>query len=285
MKQTIINTTKEIFNVEEKAIEIKGRLLGGKSHYTYHIKVKDIEYIIRIIGEGGNLFVDRKEEYENLEKIAPLNLSNETVYFDLKSGTKVAKYLKGTVLSQLDSLKYLKEIAFAFKTLHESNIEPYQDYQLKSRLKIYESYNHNLLDKYIELRDIWLKLYDKHYQNRKKVFCHNDLQKSNMIINEQNKVFLLDWEYAAGNEFYYDIASFGEYNIELLTIYLNRTPKDSEIRDVWFYKMFQNLQWHQVATYKHNINLSAKLNVDFNKLSQYFLNEAEKHYLLIKDGY
>lgn len=285
MNEKIINTIKEVFNVETNEIIIVERLLGGKSHYTYHIKVKGIDYIIRIIGQGGNLFVDRKEEYENLNNIAKLNLNNETVYFDINTGTKVAKYLNGTVLSQIDTKEYLNEIAVAFKTLHESNIKPYKDYGLKARLKKYESYNTKLLDKYIELRNVWLKLYDKHYNNRPKVFCHNDLQKSNMIIDNNNKVFLLDWEYAAANEFYYDIASFGEYNIELLEVYLNRKPTNTEIRDVWFYKMYQNLQWHQVAEYKENINLSKKLNVDFKELSKYFLNEAQKHYLLIKDGY
>lgn len=285
MIKEIINTAAAALNVNNNDIKVIERLLGGKSHYTYLIEVLGVKYTIRLIGEGGNLFVNRKTEYENIKIINDLNLNNETIYFDTNSGVKIAKYLDGKVISSLDSQKYLKEIAIAFKTLHNSGLKAVENYNLLKRLNLYESYNANQSNEYLKLRDAWIKLYKKHYINRNLVFCHNDLQKNNMLIDDSNKVFLLDWEYAAMNDFYYDIASFGEKKIELLEVYLDRKPTKSEIRDVYFYKMFQNLQWYQVAMYKDSIKLSEKLKVDFNELANYFFSEANKHYLLIKDGY
>lgn len=285
MTSEIKTIVSKVFNTSKDNVKIIERLLGGKSHYTYLFSLDNKKYTIRLIGEGGNLFVDRKIEYENVKKIESLNLNNKTIYFDVNTGLKIAEYQEGTVLSDLNAHKYLKEIATAFKTLHNSKIKPVNNYNLIKRLKLYESYNITTDSNYLNLRNEWILLYEKYYFNRNLVFCHNDLQKNNMVIDKNNKIYLLDWEYAGLNDYFYDIASFGKYNIELLEVYLQRKPEKEEIRDVWFYKMFQNLQWYQVALYKDSIGLSVKLKVDFHELANYFISEANKHYLLIKDGY
>lgn len=285
MIENVINIAATSLNVEPKEIKVIERLFGGKSHYTYLIEVLNQKYTIRIIGEGGNLFVDRKTEDKNIKIIDQLDLNNETVYFNVNTGVKIAKYLEGTVISNLDYKKHYEAIALAFKTLHNSGLKAVNNYDLLKRLSLYESYNQKQDSAYLELKTNWSTLYKKYYINRKQVFCHNDLQKNNMLIDHNNKVFLLDWEYAAMNDFYYDIASFGEGKMELLEVYLNRKPTEEEMRDVWFYKTFQNLQWYQVAKYKDSIDLSKKLKVDFKDLANYFISEATKHYVLIKDDY
>lgn len=274
----------KIFKVEENDIKVINRLLGGKSHYTYLIEVGNESYVIRLIGEGGNLFVDRREEYENLKKGAQLGLNNETVYFDIETGTRVSKFLKGQVLTEIDTLPLLENISKALKKMHNSGIKAYKPYNLINRLNDYESNNEVSDPLYYEMKDFFLKHYEINYGDDELVFCHNDLQKSNMLINE-DKVYLLDWEYVADNHYLYDIASYGEYNEELLAVYLNRTPTKEEIRDMTFFSMYQWLQWHQLALYKDNAGLSETLKTDFKFLTDYFLNEAKKDYLKIRDDY
>jgi len=118
-----------------------------------------------------------------------------------------------------------------------------------------------------------------------KVFCHNDAQRSNMVIGE-NQIYLLDWEYAGWNEFYYDIASFGnvqfEDALELLDVYLGRKASLDEQNSVKFYRMFQALQWHQVALRKEMVGLSEVLHFDFKMLAEKYLNLADRLYNEIK---
>lgn len=284
-KELIQQRAAEAFNVKQEDVIVKNRLLGGMSHLTYHIAIDGIDYTYRVIGKDGNLFVDRLIEQRNLDIIRPLNLNNETVFFDTTTGEKAAKYVEGTVLTQLDFRPYLPLVSKALKTLHHSSLKPASDYGLINRLNLYESYTNIKSDKYLKLKDAWIKMYQEEHQHQPKVFCHNDAQRSNMVVSN-DRLYLLDWEYAGLNEFYYDIASFGnvDFNdaLELLDVYLERKATKKEQDSVRFYRMFQALQWHQVALRKDMIGLSEVLHFDFKMLSEKYLNLAETLYIAIK---
>lgn len=262
------------------------RLLGGMSHLTYQIAVDGTFYTYRIIGEGGNLFVDRKLEYENIKRIEPLKLNNETVWFDVETGEKAARYVPGTILSEVEVEPYLETVASALKTLHASNLDPAPDYGLIERLNRYESYTTARTDDYMHLKDKWVERYLSKHRHRPKVFCHNDAQRSNMVIGE-DRFYLLDWEYAGKNEFYYDIASFGNVRfadaLSLLDVYLGRPSTETEKDHVRFYRMFQALQWHQVASYKEMIGLSEVVGFDFKRFAQSYLELAWSLYRSIEE--
>ena len=267
------------FHVRPEDVIIVKRLLGGMSHLTYHIRINDEDFTYRIIGKDGNLFVDRLNEKRNLKIIEPLDINNQTVYFDIESGEKAARYIPGTVLTQVDHRPFLPWVAKTLKHLHNSNLEPASDYGLIDRLNLYESYTKIRSHQYCTLKETWITRYHAHHADKPKVFCHNDAQRSNMVLTD-DKLYLLDWEYAGWNEFYYDIASFGnvqfEDALELLDVYLGRKATQEEQNNVRFYRMFQALQWHQVATRKHMIGLSEVLHFDFEVLAQKYLDLAQR---------
>lgn len=281
----ILQRAAKAFNTTEDNIEIVNRLMGGMSHLTYQIKYQDVDYTFRIIGKDGNLFVDRKIELENLNRIKPLGINNETVFFDVETGEKAAKYVEGDVLTTLDINEHLEDVVSLLKTLHQSDIKPAGDYGLIERLDLYESFTHENKPLYNELKKKWIDIYVNERKDMPKVFCHNDAQRSNMVIGK-DKLYLLDWEYAGYNEFYYDIASFGnvafEDALKLLDVYLGRKATKEEQNMVRFYRMFQALQWHQVATRKDMIGLSKDVGFDFNMLADKYLKLAERLYHEIK---
>lgn len=286
MIEKIKKEASKIFNVENKEINVIKKLLGGMSNHTYKIKVFDEYYVIRIIGEGGNLFVDRNEELFNLDKVDALNINTKTIYFDIKSGVKVSKYVKGVVLTETNIEDHLEGLAKTLKLLHNSNLKAYDNYNHVNRLNKYESYVDLVSNDYKMLKSNWISIFEKHFKNEKQVFCHNDAQRSNIVI-ASDKLYLLDWEFAAYNDIYYDFASFGNVTIEdsflLLEAYLERKPTANEINKVKFYRMYQALQWYLVALYKDKINLGPSLNLDFKLLANNYLILANKLYEEIKE--
>jgi len=275
------------FKTKEDEIKVVHRLLGGMSHLTYLISYQDELYTYRIIGKDGNLFVDRKIEYENIKRIERLNINNETIYFDVKTGEKACKYVLGTVLSETDFHDHLESVALTLKKLHQTDIKPASDYGLIDRLDLYETYTNIRSKLYLDLKQKWIDYYQTYRKHKKKVFCHNDAQRSNIVIGT-DQVYLLDWEYAGYNEFYYDIASFGNVNfndaLELLDVYLERKATKEEQNLVRFYRMFQALQWHQVALRKAMVGLSEVLHFDFEMLAEKYLNLAQTLYNDITKG-
>jgi thiamine kinase-like enzyme len=181
----------------------------------------------------------------------------------------------------------LNDVAQTLKKLHHSDIMPESDYGLIERLNLFETYTDIRSDLYLDLKEKWVNIYLNERLHMPKVFCHNDAQRSNIVI-AKDQIYLLDWEFAGLNEFYYDIASFGnvkfEDALELLDVYLEKKATKKEQDMVRFYRMFQALQWHQVALRKEMVGLSEVLHFDFKALSIKYLNLAETLYNEIIKG-
>jgi len=287
-EEKIINQCIKILKVKPADIQIIERFLGGMSNYTYHVKVKNNYYVTRIIGEGGEVFVNRIVEYAHLSMIDKLNITPPVVYFDTFSGFKITHYIKGQVLSQNLTSNDLQLVANTLHKLHSIDTKGAYDYALFERLSYYQSLvKSNLSSQYYTLLNELTKLYETKYYQYKKVFCHGDAQRSNIVISD-NQAYLLDFEFAGLNDAYYDIASFGNINLDdaldLLAVYLGKTPNQEEVKRLWFNRFYQVLQWHIVALIKHEIGLSDKLKIAFDVVSQKYLTIAQTLYeKIIKD--
>lgn len=283
MEQIMKRVTAKVLGVEQSQIKIDHRLMGGMSNFTYVIEVEGNKYTFRIPGKNASVFVDFFAEKENMEIIEDLNLNNETLYTDPTIGYKIAKYVEGTPLSEVaDPTLYLEEVSKVLHILHESELKAVDDYRPYDRL---ESYQQLVTDfgvehdsKYFELKTQFLT-YRSFLDQFPKVFCHNDSQISNMVV-EADQTYLLDWEFAGNNDPMYDVACVGNKDFELalafLPIYLGREPQLEELKRLYLWRAFQCLQWHNVARYKDLIGLSQDLHLDFNAIANMYLNKAEQ---------
>ncbi len=261
--------------------KIAFRLLGGMSNYTYVVISKGQKYTVRILGEDANLFVWREEELEHIKMFEKLEVTNETIYFDLKTGIKISKYIDGQILSAVDYKPYLKDISKLLKSIHCSEKLSKYDYDSFGRLKKYESINdyHHIDQRYFVLKAEMLKLYETHFHKYKKTLTHGDSQRSNFIMGK-DKLYIVDFEFSGNNDPYSDIAAFGNNNfqdgIDLLKQYVGKEPTKQDYQRLYFYKILQSIQWYLVALYKHDHQMSEKLKVPFDKVAQHYLSSALK---------
>ncbi len=285
IENRILDVAMMVFSCSEDDVRIDSRFKGGMSNYTYLVYVKDLPYVIRIIGEGGEVLVNPETEKQHLSIVRHLNITSEVVYFDTKTGIKVSNYVPGTPLSLEISDDDFIQVAHTLKSLHQAKLIG-EDYDLKGRLRRYEKLLKKLPSKtFYALKMSWLKLYDELYSKYPKVLCHGDAQRSN-LIKSSDQIFLLDWEFAGLNDPFYDIASFGNIDFldaeKLLGYYLGRTPLPNELTRLRFYRMYQVLQWHIVASFKHENGMSEKLHLNFEAIAEKYLNLANHFLELIK---
>jgi len=273
----------DFFNCKNEDITVVNRLMGGMSNYTYLIEVQGNKYTFRIPGKKAEKFVDRTIEKHHIDLVTKLELNNETILLDLESGYKIAKYIEGQPLSELNPLDYLEEAAEVLHKVHDSGLKSDFDYAPLSRLKLYENhtkeYNHIHSDRYLELKARFMALTDEYLETNRYTLCHGDSQISNFLKTDKT-LKLMDWEFTGNNDPIYDVACFGNNNFDhalaLLPVYLKRTPELKEYNRLYFYRAFQCLQWHNVALYKEFIGLSVDLGVDFMFISNIYLDKAEK---------
>lgn len=283
-EQIIKEVTMTVLDVNEQDINVLSRLMGGMSNYTYVIEVKGEKYTFRIPGKNAEKFVDRVKEKHHVELIAGLDLNNETIYLDIESGFKIAKYIDGTPLNELNPLDYLEQASEVLHTIHESGLQSDYDYDPLGRLAQYEGYtkeyNHVHSDRYVELKQRFMKLTNQYLDASRLTLSHGDSQISNFVDTKQGSLKLMDWEFTGNNDPFYDIACFGnnDFNhaLELLPVYLHREPYLEEYNRLYFFRTFQCLQWHNVALYKEFIGLSVDLGVDFMFVANLYLDKAER---------
>lgn len=265
----------KIDNELNKDVEVLKRFTSGMSNYTYLIKIDNLLYTYRIPGKNSEVFINREIEFDNINLIERLNLNCKNVYFNKKNGHKMALFIDGEDLSLID-VDY-NEVAYKLKELHNSGLKAVNDYNKIEKLDYYESLvETKCSEEYLLLKCKLITLLEK-YKDIELVFCHGDAQKSNWI--KSNDLYLLDWEYSANNDPYYDIACFGnvDFNdaIVLLECYLNEKPNDDQLNRLIVNRMFQCMQWYNVALYKDEIGLSADLNINFKEVSIKYLKLAK----------
>ena len=285
MERQIIKEAARIFRTSPDQIKIEFRLLGGMSNYTYVISHNNQKYTIRILGDGAEIFVDREAEAYNLDLVTNLGIVNETVYFNVETGVKVSKYIEGEWITKDNVKDHYHEVAALLRKVHTSGYKAYSDFDPVGRIEKYQKYSNNYDPEYEEIKKWWKDKYLSNYANIPFTFTHGDCQRSNFVIGK-NKLYLLDWEFTGNNDPLYDVSVYGQNDfndaINLLPIYLERTPTDEEYYRIRFYRIQQVLMWYHVALYKDQIGLSKKLKLDFKLIADNYLKEAKHHFKILK---
>ncbi|PKL00579.1 MAG: phosphotransferase [Tenericutes bacterium HGW-Tenericutes-1] len=270
------------FNVKENDIQIIDRLKGGMSNSNYIVKIKEEFFTFRIPGKNAFAFVDRHIEQSTLELIKDLHIDgNLLIDLELETGYKISRFVEGTPLMVLNPADYYDRAANILKKLHQSSLKATNDYAPFERLKKYEALvetegikhqtnYYDILNRFLEFKP--------YLEALPKVLCHNDSQPSNFILRPDETLLLVDWEFGGNNDFFYDIACFGnndfKFALGLLPVYLNRTPEKDEWLRLYLWRTFQCLQWHNVALYKEAIGLSQELHLDFKAIAEAYIVKA-----------
>ena len=256
------------------------RLEGGMSNYTYVVECQGKKYTYRVPGKFAEKFVDRDDEWANIQEVNRLGLNNVTNYVEIRSGEKLAEYVEGTIMSETDVVSYNAMSVAALKKIHGSDLK-FKDYDAFGRLDTYQNYclemNYVFPQEYLDLRKK-LEAIRATQTNVPKVPCHCDYQPTNLVISGE-KLYVLDWEFAGMNDPFYDIACYGNAGFDkalsLLETYVGRKPNKDELQRLYFHRAFQCLQWYNVAIFKDRVGLSKDLNMDFNAVALFFLNMAK----------
>lgn len=261
--------------------QIVKRLEGGMSNYTFVVESGHQKYTYRVPGKFAEKFVNRDDEWYNIQQINKLNLNNVTHYVEIRSGEKLAEYVDGTIMSETDVVSYNEMSVAALKKLHSSNLQ-LKDYNAFGRLDDDERYCHETgfahPEEYEQMRSR-LEEMRQVYKQVKFVPCHCDYQPTNLVISG-DKLYVLDWEFAGMNDPFYDIACYGNAGLDkalsLLKTYVGHEPTHDELRRLFFHRAFQCLQWYNVAIFKDRIGLSKDLNLDFNQIALMFMGMAQE---------
>ena len=283
----------EILNLLYKTIgpgsEIIKPLVGGMMNMSFIVKdASGKKYVLYISTDQANEMVDRPLEKEHQKIVHSLGITSKNVYFDEKKGIKINEYIEGSSIDKVDSFNYEK-IAKIFKTLHESPVISREDYAPFNRFEnIYEmealTYQSEINPLYEKLRN-FLFVHKDYLTSQRKVLCHNDAQRSNIIQTPDDDYYFIDFEFMGNNDPIYDIGCFGNGLVsegrKLLDAYCNNNPSKEEIKRYYLWRIYISLQWYNVAITKHYRGEGETHGFNFLDVATHFLNNAKDAF----DGY
>ena len=264
---------------------IEAPLLGGMMNMSYIVKDKtNKRYVLYISTEQANEMVDRPLEKEHQKIIYDLGITSKNIYFDTEKGIKINEYIEGTSIDKIDEFDYQK-IATLFHKLHDSKTLSKLDYNPFDRFinnyeKEAKSFSSTIAPEYSKLRDFLFE-HKKYLESQRKVLSHNDGQRSNIVKGINNNYFLIDFEFVGNNDEIYDLATFGNGNVQegrkLLDYYFTK-PNQDQIKRYYLWRIYISLQWYNVAIVKHYRGEGKAHGFDFLKVADFFLINAQDAY-------
>ena len=247
----------EIFPDVKEPIRIINKE-GGLTNHNYQVVVDKTPYIFRLAGPGTNELINRSEEKICTEAASALEIDAPLIYFDADTGEKVSRYIEGSITMSpelLNESKNMEAVANLIRKLHSFKVQVPVKFDVFEKIKHYESLIKKTMpdcfwDDYESIKTIVNALQEEvESLNIETFLCHNDPLCENFITTEQ-RMYLVDWEYAGTNDPLWDVADViieanytKEKEEEFINYYFRREATPSELRRILINKVFLDFLW------------------------------------------
>lgn len=259
-----------IDNVDSEILDNIVRILGctreeirdfyplkqGLTNLSCHFSTDAGEWVYRHPGVGTELLIDRAGEVAALETARSLGIDDTFVYEDPKRGWKISRFVPNSRQPDPHDSNQLARMMRMGRELHESDVSVARHFDFYEEAKRYEGL---LLEKgpidipgYAEMaaKVDRLEAFVK-ADCAPACLCHNDFFFMNFLIDESDKYYLIDWEYAGMSDYANDYGTCvvccqldEQEALEALEAYFGRTPTPDEVRHNFAHVQLAGWCWY-----------------------------------------
>ncbi|SCY09476.1 Thiamine kinase [Lachnospiraceae bacterium XBB2008] len=233
--------------------------LGGMTNHSYHVMMLDgEELLVRIPGEGTEEMINRSDERKSTELACKLKIDSELLYFG-DEGSKVMRFITNPRPMNNDVMKQkevLIQAAAIFRNLHTCGEDTGVRFEVFEMAGLYEDLirkgNVVTYDDYEEVKKTVMSIKADIDSNglTDRVPCHNDSLVDNWVLDENGKLYLIDWEYSGMNEPMWDLSCLSieaDYSSDddnaLLEAYFGRSATVDEQKKFVAAKLYVDYLW------------------------------------------
>jgi thiamine kinase-like enzyme len=214
-------------------------LTGGITNQNYRVDIAGETFVLRVGGKGTRLLgIDRGREHTCTSIAAQMGVGAEVIHFLASEDLLVTRFIAGNGISPETAAQpaTLRRIVNSMQRYHKgpafpgtfSPFDTVRDYHKKA-LERGVTFPESLPQVYTLMAQIEEAIGPLHQPTP----CHNDLLANN-FIDDGSSIWILDWEYAAMGDIFFDLGNFAvnqtlndEQCVELLRYYFGETrPAD-----------------------------------------------------------
>ncbi|MEH7222961.1 sugar phosphate nucleotidyltransferase [Bacillus sp. JJ1566] len=256
-----------IFNIKEDEIKNIKPIKVGMTNNSFRFSISEKQYVCRIPGQGTENLIHRNEEYESIQAVQPLRITENIVYIDPKTGIKISEYETGSRSADEHNEIELRKSMNLLRELHTSGIVVPHHFDIKQQILFYEdlckTHKAIVFEDFSEVRakmDDLLTVLEK--MDLPSVFSHIDAHVDNILVLPDGKLKLIDWEYSAMCDPVIDLSMFAlysNYNQEqlenIMNYYFENGPSDEERLRIYMYISLSGFLWSMWAQYKQALGV------------------------------
>lgn len=262
LDSSILDNIVSVLGCDKTEIRDIWPIKQGLTNLSCHFATDSGEYVYRYPGVGTEKMIDRPTEVKAQLKAKELGLDDTFIYEDEKTGWKLSHYITNCRLLDAHDPAQVKKAMKLARRLHECGAQFSRTFDYYKEGKKYEK----LL---AEKGAIDVPGYDELAKQAKTVrklagadkaptcLTHNDFFSLNLLLDEKDKLYLIDWEYAGMADYASDFGTFvvtckisEEEALQALSFYFGRKPTAAEIRHNFAYVGLAAWCWYVWALLK-----------------------------------
>ena len=240
-------------------------LKDGLTNTSFSFDCLDKKYVYRHPGRGTEKYINRSSEAASMEIAAKLQIDRTFVAMDKNEGWKISEFIPNARPLDYDNWDHVEKAMGLLRKLHQSGEKTTHNFDLfvgiddfREKLKAsnrFEFDGLDELDKNISTIREFLKQDDT-----ERVLCHGDSYSPNFLLNEQEEMSLIDWEYSGMGDPAGDLGTFigcSNYTVEqaekVLEIYLQEVPDTKTRRHYLAYVAVTSYYWFLWALFQESV--------------------------------
>lgn len=266
-------------------------LKKGMTNRSFLFRCKENRYIMRIPGEGTDQLIDRRQEAAVYGVIADKHICDNVIYINANNGFKITEYLENARVCDPTDLQDVKKCMKYLREFHKMGLKVQHEFDIFGQIEFYESLwreRHSIYKDYGQTKDNVFSLKGFIEEHRKKmVLTHIDAVPDNFLFIKDEtgneKIYLIDWEYAGMQDPHIDIAMFCIYSLynkrqtdKLIDAYFTEGCSFETRIKIYCYIAACGLLWSNWCEYKRD------LGVEFGEYSLRQYRYAKDYYRIVQ---
>ncbi len=207
----------------------------GMTNRSFLCTCKDKRYILRMPGEGTELLINRENEADVYAAIVHAAISDNVVYFDRETGLKMTEFLDDSRCCNAEDPADVQKCMQVLRNFHALGLKVEHTFDIFGQMELYETLRGGAPSLFSDYEETKAKVAEMraYLDTLEKPWglTHIDANPDNFLFwkgpGGEERISLIDWEYAGMQDPHVDIAMFGIY------AYYNRAQMDSLI-DAYF---------------------------------------------------
>ena len=210
------------------------RITSGLSNVNWRMDVTGQTFFLKVPGIGTEAYISRDAAHSAALVAAAAGVGPGVVYYDIGTGIEVSEFLQGYVSSTQHSLSQpdtAVELMSLYRRLHAGELLPLTKTifdmidehlaQVAAAGRQLRPWQQDVLDRWAPIQAAYIA------SGLELVPGHNDMLPSNFMVSPDGPMMLIDYDYAANNDRYYEVGG-------IATLYL----VEPEVRDAMFAAYF-----------------------------------------------